>query len=111
MGDVAAQQAVAPALHPAGMPVPLTKRLAKASHLAWARNFFQHALDPIRTGDGVAGLRNGALELVAADAIERRAATIQKWRFDEGILRGIIAIVASVTTAIVVRFVLSRLGL
>jgi len=84
---------------------------AKASHLAWARSLFQHALDPIRTGDGVAGLRNGALELVAAEAIERRAATIQEWPFDEGILRGIIAIVTSVTTAIVVRLVLSRLGL
>jgi len=84
---------------------------AKASHLAWARSLFQHALDPIRTGDGVAGLRSGALELVAAEAIERRAAAIQEWPFDEGILRGIIAIVTSVTTAIVVRLVLSRLGL
>ncbi len=84
---------------------------AKARHLAWARSLFQHVLDPMRTGDGIAGLRNGALELVAAEAIERRAAAIQEWPFDESILRGIVAIVTSVSTAIVVRLVLSRLGL
>ncbi len=56
-------------------------------------------------------LRDQALELQAADALERRAAAIQEWPFDEGILRAIAAIVTSVTAAIFARLVLSQLGL
>lgn len=84
---------------------------AKARHLTWARELYAQALRPVRGEGGLAALRAGALELVAAEAVERKAAAIQEWPFDEGILRAIAAIVTSVTTAILARLVLTRLGL
>ena len=84
---------------------------AKAHHLAWARDLYVQALAPVRTVGSRETLGAQAAELQAAEALERRAATIQEWPFDEVILRYIAAIVTSVSTALVVRLVLSRLGL
>jgi len=84
---------------------------AKARHLAWARGLYAQALKPVQEEGGLPALRAGALELVAAEAVERKAAAIQEWPFDEGVLRAIVAIVTSVSTATLARLVLTRLGL
>jgi hypothetical protein len=84
---------------------------AKARHLAWARNLYAQALTPVRGEGGLAALRAGALELVAAEAVERKAAAIQEWPFDEGVLRAVAAVVTSVMTAILARLILSQLNL
>ncbi|MGH2361267.1 MAG: hypothetical protein ACRDGM_12105 [bacterium] len=83
---------------------------AKGHHMSWARELYAQALRPVRGEDGLAALRAGALELVAAEAVERKAAAIQEWPFDEGILRAIVALVTSVTTAILARLILNRLN-
>jgi hypothetical protein len=84
---------------------------AKAQHLAWARELYAHALAPVRSAASGETLGAQAAVLQAAESLERRAAVIQEWPFDEGILRSIVAIVTSVSTALVVRLILSRLGL
>jgi exosortase/archaeosortase len=84
---------------------------AKADHLAWARDLYVHALAPVRSGGSRESLGAQAAVIQAAESLERRAAVIQEWPFDEGILRSIVAIVTSVITALVVRLILSRLGL
>ena len=84
---------------------------AKARHLAWARDLYVQALAPVRTVGSREALGAQAAELQAAESLERRAAAIQEWPFDEVILRSIVAIVTSVSTALVVRLVVSRLGL
>jgi len=84
---------------------------AKARHLAWARDLYVRALAPVRTVGSREALGAQAAELQAAESLERRAAAIQEWPFDEVILRSIVAIVTSVSTALVVRLVVSRLGL
>lgn len=84
---------------------------AKARHVAWARDLYAHALRPVRGEESLTALRAGALELVAAEAIERKAAAIQEWPFDESVLRAIAAIVTSMTAAILARLILTRLGL
>jgi hypothetical protein len=84
---------------------------AKARHLAWARDLYVLALAPVRSAGSREALGAQAAELQAAEALERRVAIIQEWPFDEAIFRGIVAIVTSVSTALVVRLILSRLGL
>jgi hypothetical protein len=84
---------------------------AKAQHLAWAHELYALALAPVRSAASGETLGAQAAVLQAAESLERRAAVIQEWPFDEGILRGIVAIVTSVSTALVVRLILSRLGL
>jgi len=84
---------------------------AKAQHLAWARDLYAQALAPVRTVGSREALGAQAAELQAAESLERRAAAILEWPFDEIILRNIVAIVTSVSTALVVRLVVSRLGL
>lgn len=83
---------------------------AKGRTLRWARGLYGDALDPVRDG-GIAELRAGAPELMAAESVERRAAAIQEWPFDEGIFRVIVAMVTSVVTAILARLILSQLNL
>lgn len=84
---------------------------AKARHVAWARDLYAQALRPVRGEHGLAALRAGAQELLAAEAVERKTAAIQEWPFDESLLRAIAAIVTSMTAAILARLILTRVGL
>jgi hypothetical protein len=54
--------------------------------------------------------KEGAL-LSAAEAVERRVATIQEWPFDHSLFTRIAAIVTGVTATIVARLIMGRLGM
>lgn len=93
---------------------------AKARHLMWARGLVAHALAPVlpdaNPGPAPAGaageaLRAQSAELLAATEVERRAAAIQEWPYDDGTLRTFAAIATSVAAAMVARVILSRFGL
>lgn len=84
---------------------------AKREHATWARGLYAQAVQSVRGGHSVDALQAQAAALQAAESLERHAAAIQEWPFDESLVRTMIAILTSVTTAILARLVLSRIGL
>jgi len=84
---------------------------AKATQVAWARGLYSQAVRGVRADGSLGGPQTMGRELAAAESLERHAAAIQEWPFEEGILRVMAAILTSLVTAILARLVLSRLGL
>ncbi len=84
---------------------------AKAAALAQARRLYAEAFHPIRARWSLDAAVEQSARLEAAEAVERRAAAIQEWPLDEGLLTRLAAIVSSVVGVIVARLILSRFGL
>lgn len=84
---------------------------AKAVALAQTRRLYAEAFGPIRAQWSLDITAEQAARLSAAEAVERRAAAIQEWPLDEGLLARLAAIVTSVAGVILARLILSRFGL
>ncbi|HET6948248.1 MAG TPA: hypothetical protein VFJ45_10610 [bacterium] len=84
---------------------------AKAAYVAQARRLYAEAYASLGTPVSLHALTAQAASLNAAEALERRASTIQEWPLDEGLIARLAAIVTSLTAAILARFLLSRVGL
>lgn len=84
---------------------------AKAQVMGQARALAAEAIRPITAGWTAETLRAQAQVLGAADQVERRAAAIQEWPFDETILTRIAAILTAIVATIIARLVLSSFGL
>ncbi|HET7009598.1 MAG TPA: hypothetical protein VFI11_02385 [Anaerolineales bacterium] len=84
---------------------------AKAAILEQTHHLYVEAFRPIRAQWSLESAAEQSARLTAAEAIERRAATIQEWPLDEGLLARLAAIVTSVVGVILARLILSRFGL
>ena len=84
---------------------------AKAGHLARARALYCEAFQPLETRWSLEMLTAQAAQLSAAEAMERRAAAIQEWPFDEGVLARVAAVVTSAVAITLARLALSWFGL
>lgn len=84
---------------------------AKVAALKQARHLYVEAFRPIRAEWSLDKAAEQSARLTAAEAIERRAAAIQEWPLDEGLLTRLAAIVTSVVGVILARLILSRFGL
>jgi hypothetical protein len=84
---------------------------AKAVALQQAHSLYVEAFRPIRARWSLGGAAEQSVRLTAAEAIERRAAAIQEWPLDEGLLTRLAAIITSVMGVILARLILSRFGL
>jgi hypothetical protein len=84
---------------------------AKAAALQQAHRLYVEAFRPIRARWSLDGAAEQSAHLTAAEAIERRAAAIQEWPLDEGLLTRLAAIITSVVGVILARLILSRFGL
>lgn len=84
---------------------------AKASALQKAHHLYVEAFAPIRARWSLDITLEQSARLNAAEGVERRAAAIQEWPVDEGLLARLAAIVTSVVGVILARLILSRFGL
>lgn len=84
---------------------------AKAAILEQTHHLYVEAFRPIRAQWSLESAAAQSARLTAAEAIERRAAVIQEWPLDEGLLARLTAIVTSVVGVILARLILSRFGL
>ncbi len=84
---------------------------AKAAVLEQTHRLYVEAFRPIRDRWSLESAAEQSARLTAAEAIERRAAAIQEWPLDEGLLARLAAIVTSVVGVILARLILSRFGL
>lgn len=84
---------------------------AKVAALEQTHHLYVEAFQPIRAQWSLESVAEQSARLTAAEAIERRAATIQEWPLDEGLLARLAAIVTSVVGVILARLILSRFGL
>lgn len=84
---------------------------AKAAALQQARRLYVEAFGPIRARWSLDITVEQVARLSAAEVVERRAAAIQEWPLDEGLLARLAAIVTSVVGVILARLILSRFGL
>jgi hypothetical protein len=83
----------------------------KASELAIARDLYAQAYEPLRKERALEALDRQHGLLGAADALEKRAHAIHEWPIDDRTVKGVIAIVTSVITMIVVRLIFLPFGL
>jgi hypothetical protein len=87
---------------------------ARRSNLEWAKELYASAYEPVRSGS-LDALRKQLRLLAAAEAIERRAAAIQQWPFENHRLSQIAAIIGTmvtfVITGILTRLILVWFGL
>lgn len=83
---------------------------AKRTHLQRAHEIFARAFRPAWSAPSPEALGDWASALISAESMERRAAAIQEWPFDEGIFRTLLALVTSVVAAIIARVILIGLG-
>jgi hypothetical protein len=79
--------------------------------LAYARQLFARAYAPIREEPTFETLRDQALALSAAEAVERRAEVIQKWPFDERTLIWMVGISTGAITIALSRVILLPFGI
>jgi hypothetical protein len=84
---------------------------AKAAVLEQTHQLYVEAFRPIRARWSLESAAEQSARLTAAEAIERRAAAIQEWPLDEGLMTRLAAIVTSVVGVILARLILSRFGL
>ncbi len=84
---------------------------AKASALQKAHHLYVEAFEPIQARWSLDITVEQSARLNAAESVERRAAAIQEWPLDEGLLARLAAIVTSVVGVILARLILSRFGL
>ncbi|HEV8352934.1 MAG TPA: hypothetical protein VGR24_01915 [bacterium] len=84
---------------------------ARSAHMRWARKLYGEAFRSATAGGTGQIMREHAPELQVAAEAERAAAAIQTWPFDASAFRAIGAVMTSVITAMIVRLVLSRVGL
>ncbi len=84
---------------------------AKASALEQTHHLYVEAFQPIRAQWSLERVAEQSARLTATEAIERRAAAIQEWPLDEGLLARLAAIITSVIGVILARLILSRFGL
>lgn len=84
---------------------------AKAAVLERTHHLYVEAFRPIRAQWSLESAAEQSARLTAAEAIERRAAAIQEWPLDEGLLARLTAIATSVVGVILARLILSRFGL
>jgi hypothetical protein len=91
----------------------LHRRMAevKASELAFARELYAQAYEPVRAAGTLEALERQRNLLGAADALEKRAQAIHKWPIDEGTVAWVIGITTSVIAVTIARLILSPLGL
>jgi hypothetical protein len=92
-------------------PIHTQMAAAKAQSLRRARGLVAEALRPVTGKWSADALQHQAPMLLAAEQVERRAAAIQEWPFDETILARIAAILTAVTATIIARLVLNSFGL
>jgi hypothetical protein len=83
----------------------------KASELAFARELYAQAYEPVRAAGTLEALERQRNLLGAADALEKRAQAIHKWPIDEGTVAWVIGITTSVIAVTIARLILSPLGL
>jgi hypothetical protein len=84
---------------------------AKARHLAWVRALYGEAFAPIRPRPTLEGLQARAPLVSAAEALEKRALSIQEWPFDDRTMARIVAVSTGVVTTTLARFVMRAVGL
>ena len=84
---------------------------AKTQLVGHARTLVAEAMRPITAGWSAETLRTQAQALGAADQVERRAAAVQEWPFDDPILTRIAAILTAIIATIIARILLSSFGL
>lgn len=84
---------------------------AKADLLEQTHHRYVEAFRPIWTHWSLERVAEQSAHLTVAEAIERRAAAIQEWPLDEGLLTRLAAIITSVIGVILARLILSRFGL
>lgn len=84
---------------------------AKQEHLDLARNLYAEAYRPLPRSPRVRILRSISPLLSAAEALEKRSASIQEWPFDEVLTGRIAIIVTSVVATVIARIILDTLGL
>lgn len=83
----------------------------KANARERARRLYAEAFGPIRAHWSLDVTVEQSARLSAVEMVERRAAAIQEWPLDEGLLTRLAAIVTSVVGVILARLILSRFGL
>jgi hypothetical protein len=84
---------------------------AKRRHLELARNLYAEAYRPLASAPRVRTLKSVSPLLSAAEALEKRSASIQEWPFDEVLTGRIAIIVTSVVATVIARIILDTLGL
>jgi hypothetical protein len=84
---------------------------AKRKHLDLARALYAEAYAPLARSPNVRTLRSQTDLLSAADALEKRNASIQEWPFDEILTGRIAIIVTSVVATVIARILLEALGI
>jgi hypothetical protein len=84
---------------------------AKAEWWRWAQALTAEAMRPLKQEVSTAALEAQAAPLMSADSVGRHVAAIQEWPVGDGILRTVAGIATGVLTALVVRVLLTRLGL
>lgn len=83
---------------------------AKARHVAFARQLYAEAYEPIQRSPGVESLAAQSSALGAAQAIDARAADILTWPVNEGTLKFIVVVVTGVLTSLAVRALFAAMG-
>ena len=83
----------------------------KEAEVATARSLYAQAYEPVRTEPTLAALDEQRSLLGAADAVEKRAASIHEWPVDEGTLARVLTITTSVIAMTIARMILDPFGL
>ncbi len=83
---------------------------AKRQHLDLARQLYAEAYEPLLQSPRARALQNQTPLLSAADALEKRNASIQEWPFDEVLTGRIAIIVTSVVATVLARIILDAFG-
>jgi hypothetical protein len=83
----------------------------KTRELAVARGLYAQAYEPVRLAPDLETLERQRALLGAADALEKRAASIHEWPLDEGTFARVLTITTSVIAMIIARLLLDPLGL
>jgi hypothetical protein len=83
----------------------------KWSELAFARELYSEAYEPVHTARTLEALEQQRSLLGAADALEKRAQAIHEWPIAEGTIAWVITITTSVIAVAIARLILSPLGL
>jgi hypothetical protein len=92
-------------------PIHAQMVAVKTQTLRRARQLAAESLRPVTASWAADALVHQTAALQAAEQVERRAAAIQEWPFDETILARIAAILTAVTATILARLVLTSFGL
>lgn len=83
----------------------------KAAELAFARELYAQAYEPVRAARSLEALERQQGLLAAADALEKRAGAIHEWPIADATFAWVITITTSVLAMTLGRLILSPLGL